>query len=68
MISLTIIANDKKKKINVAGYLLNRFGYATQQKMCILLAHYAWSEMTSQSLWSRYDRHFVGITQHNALS
>jgi len=25
-------------------------------------------EVTSQSLWSRYDRHFVGITRHNALS
>ena len=22
----------------------------------------------SQSLWSRYDRHFVGITRYNALS
>jgi len=25
-------------------------------------------EVTSQSLWSRYDRHFVGVTRHNALS
>ena len=25
-------------------------------------------EVTSQTLWSRYDRHFVGITRHNALS
>ena len=25
-------------------------------------------EVTSQSLWSRYDRHFLGITRHNALS
>jgi len=24
-------------------------------------------EVTSQSLWSRYDRHFVGITRHNAF-
>ena len=24
--------------------------------------------MTSQSLWSLYDRHFAGITCHNALS
>jgi len=24
-------------------------------------------EVTSQSLWSRYDRHFVGITRHNVL-
>jgi len=30
---------------------------------------YTQSEMTSQSLWSRYDRHFVGIcsTRYNAL-
>ena len=25
----------------------------------------AWGEVTSQNLWSRYDRHFVGITRHN---
>ena len=25
-------------------------------------------EVTSQTLWSRYDRHFVGITRHIALS
>jgi len=24
--------------------------------------------VTSQNLWSRYDRHFVGITRYNALS
>jgi len=24
--------------------------------------------MTSQNLWLRYDRHFVGITRYNALS
>ena len=25
-------------------------------------------EVTSQSLWSRQNRHFAGITRHNALS
>ena len=25
-----------------------------------------YGEVTSQSLWSRYERHFVGITRHNA--
>jgi len=25
-------------------------------------------EVTSQSLWSQYDRHSVGITRHDALS
>ena len=25
-------------------------------------------EVTSQNLWSRYDRHFVGITWHNVWS
>jgi len=29
---------------------------------------YTQGEVASQSLWSRYDRHFVGITRHNALS
>ena len=25
-------------------------------------------EVTSQSLWSRYDRHFMGMTRYSALS
>ena len=29
------------------------------------LARYTQGEVTSQNLWSRYDRHFVGITWHN---
>jgi len=29
---------------------------------------YTQREVTSQSLWSRYDRHFVGKTRRNALS
>ena len=29
---------------------------------------YTQGEVTSQSLWSRYDRHFVGITRYNASS
>ena len=29
---------------------------------------YAQGEVTSQNLWPRYDRHFVGITWHNAWS
>ena len=29
---------------------------------------YTQGEVTSQSLWPRYDRHFVGITRHDALS
>jgi len=29
---------------------------------------YTEGEVTSQSLWSRYNRHFVGMTRHNALN
>jgi len=29
---------------------------------------YTQGELTSQNLWSRYLRHFVGITSHNVLS
>ena len=29
------------------------------------LSFYTWGEMTSQNLWSRHVRHFVGITWHN---
>ena len=28
---------------------------------------YTQGEVTSQNLWSQYDRHFVGITRHNAV-
>ena len=28
------------------------------------LGAYTQGEATSQNLWSRYDRHFVGITRH----
>jgi len=34
----------------------------------LLRANYTQDEMTSQNLWSRYVRHFVGVTWHNALS
>ena len=27
-----------------------------------------YGEVTSQNLWPRYDRHFVGITWHNVTS
>ena len=29
---------------------------------------YTKGEMTSQNLWPRYDRHFVGVTWHNVWS
>ena len=29
---------------------------------------YAWGEVTSQNLWPRHHRHFVGITWHNVWS
>ena len=31
-------------------------------------AKYTWAEVTSHSLWSPHDRHFVGITRYNSLS
>ena len=33
-----------------------------------LLLDYTLGEVTSQNLWPRYDRHFVGITWHNVWS
>ena len=32
------------------------------------LTLYSVHRVKSQSLWSRYDRHFVGVTRYNALS
>ena len=34
----------------------------------LLLSTNTQGEMTSQNLWSRYVRHFVGITWHDVLS
>ena len=44
-----------------------------EQVSSFLMAHqhiigYTQGEMTSQNLWSLYDRHFVGITWHNVWS
>ena len=33
-----------------------------------VVALYTQGEVTSPSLWSRYDRHFVGITRYTAWS
>jgi len=38
-----------------------RLRYSEAQNYCTQ------TEVTSQSLWLRYDRHFGGITRHNAL-
>jgi len=32
------------------------------------MCKYTQGEVTSQNLWPRYDRHFVGITWHNVWS
>ena len=34
----------------------------------LAIPKYTQGEMTSQNLWSRYVRHFVGITWHNVWS
>ena len=34
----------------------------------LLLVFYTYGVVTSQNLWSQYDRRFVSITRHNALS
>jgi len=39
-------------------------------KDMVFFPRYTWGEVTSQNLWPRYDRHFVGrpITWHNVCS
>jgi len=41
---------------------------AHRRKRTIRFDLYTWGEVTSQYLWLRYDRHFVGITGHNVWS
>jgi len=36
-------------------------------QVCVTVA-YTQGEVTSQSLWSPYDHHFVGISRYSALS
>jgi len=47
-----------------------RFRFAIRPALsCVAgFVRYTQGEVTSQSLWSRHDRHFVGKTRHNALS
>jgi len=42
--------------------------FEIQVSTVYIRALYTQGEVTSQSLRSRHDRHFVGITRHNALS
>ena len=41
---------------------------AQRQQIQYFRSPYTQGELTSQNLWSRYDRHFVGITRHNMWS
>ena len=55
----------------VTDYISCTFFLAPQIRLlltivCVRL--YVQGEVTSRSLRSRYDRHFVGISWHNALS
>jgi len=34
----------------------------------LIFASYRYGEVTSENLWPRYVRHFVGITWHNVTS
>jgi len=36
--------------------------------MFFMFDYFAINSVMSQSLWSQYDRHFVGITRYNALT
>jgi len=56
-------SNNKERKF----VTLARHRNARIRPLFLLLL-YSQGEVTSHSLWSRYDRHFVGITRHNALS
>jgi len=42
--------------------------YKPSQSASARTRSYALCELTSQNLWSRYVRHFVGITWHNVWS
>ena len=45
-----------------------RIGFCGSPMTSLCVIPLLWIEVTSESLWSRYDRHFVGITRCNALS
>ena len=59
----------KYYKITIRYYRWDAILTCAQKPIWVGLIYTWWSDdVTSQSLWSRYDRHFVGITRHDSLS
>jgi len=56
----TVMINENNKHSKKKN---NAVKYNTQSRL-----RYTYGEVTSQNLWPRYDRHFVGITRHNVWS
>ena len=40
--------------------------FSACKSACVFLLY--WGEVTAQSVWSRYDHHFLGMTRYNMLS
>jgi len=53
--------------MRINGFEKHSVGDYTIDRDTVVERH-NYGEVMSQSLWSRYDRHFVGITLYNALS
>ena len=49
---------------------LQRYNEVQHKRKMLLKSAVAYTQgkVTSQTLWSQYDGHFVGITRHNAFS
>ena len=58
----------KRMAVRLLAHLTTTTVQTSHNFLCILLWSDTQGEVTSQSLRSRYDRHFVGITRYNALS
>jgi len=68
-----VAGSQKEKKIRgpwataqCAHWLRRPCSFHSIPAACPALIFYTQGEVTSQSLWSLYDRHFVGITRSNA--
>jgi len=64
--TITVTDISQSFTYNKTAAKINWHRYGTKLRHCD--AMYTWGEVTSQNLWPRYGRHFVGITWHNVRS
>jgi len=60
---LHVMVRNRRREKDVYSKRLDMTQHGFERSVCIQQG-----EVTSQNLWSRWDRHFVGVTRRNTLS